>query len=158
MASNTTSFESRQTILVEHVSGDRRPLAGRDRRRRRSRRLPQYEDQAAVTRTFVNHAHNDYLEIAAGDRRSRDLLLVGFFLWWGRRAAPVWRSAARRPLCAGGVDRFGGDADPQPGRLSAEDRGAQRDLGRLPRLDGAAARHAIGTGTRTCGRRRHLAI
>lgn len=48
------------------------------------------EDPTKVTPIFVNHAHNDYLEVC------NDLGLLGvsvvilFLLWWGRRAVQIW--------------------------------------------------------------------
>ena len=58
---------------------------------------PQYEDPAAVNSTFVNHAHNDYLEIALETGIAGVLLVAAFLLWWSC-AVPIWRSAA--------VDRY----------------------------------------------------
>ena len=53
---------------------------------------PQYEDPATVERTYVNHAHNDYMEIAL-EAGLPGLVLLGLFLaWWGRRAFVIWRS------------------------------------------------------------------
>ncbi|MEO8548087.1 MAG: O-antigen ligase family protein [Sphingomicrobium sp.] len=54
----------------------------------------QHEDPAAVTDTFVNHAHNDYLEIALETGFPGIVLVVAFLLWWGSRTGPIWRSAA----------------------------------------------------------------
>ena len=53
-----------------------------------------FEDHSAVTRTFANHAHNDYLELALETGIPGILLLVLFFYWWGSRAVPIWRTAA----------------------------------------------------------------
>lgn len=53
-----------------------------------------YEDPAAVTEIYANHAHNDYLEIALEAGVPGILLVVAFLLWWGSRAGPIWRSAA----------------------------------------------------------------
>jgi O-antigen ligase len=64
------------------------------------RRLyPQYEDQAAVTTTFVNHAHNDYLEILLETGIPGLLTLLLFLLWWAGRAVRVARMRAIFP-CA----------------------------------------------------------
>lgn len=51
----------------------------------------QHEDPAVVDRFFVNHAHNDYLEIALETGFTGVLLLLGFLIWWGRRAIGAWR-------------------------------------------------------------------
>ena len=50
-----------------------------------------YEDRLAVTRTYVNHAHNDYLEIALETGIPGLLLLALFLFWWARRVGSVWR-------------------------------------------------------------------
>jgi O-antigen ligase len=55
---------------------------------------PHYEDFAATTLTVVNHAHNDYLEIALEAGIPGLLLLAALLLWWGSRAVPLWRSPA----------------------------------------------------------------
>lgn len=53
---------------------------------------PQYEDPVTIERTYVNHAHNDYMEIAFETGVPGMLLLALFLAWWGRRAFAVWRS------------------------------------------------------------------
>lgn len=53
---------------------------------------PQYEDPATIERTFVNHAHNEYLEIALEAGLPGMLLLALFLAWWGSRAFTIWRS------------------------------------------------------------------
>ena len=46
------------------------------------------EDPAKVDRWYVNHAHNDYLELAVETGLPGVLLILIFLLWWGRA---VWR-------------------------------------------------------------------
>lgn len=94
MSSNQTSFESRQIIWSDSVPaiGDHIALGSGVGSFQRVYR--QYEDHSAVTRTFVNHAHNDYIEIIMETGIPGLLLLAAFFLWWGSRAVPIWRSAA----------------------------------------------------------------
>lgn len=46
------------------------------------------EDPAKVDRWYVNHAHNDYLELAVETGLAGVLLILAFLLWWGRS---VWR-------------------------------------------------------------------
>jgi O-antigen ligase len=53
---------------------------------------PMYEDPDTLTTTYVNHAHNDYLEIALEAGIPGLALLALFLLWWARRALAVWRS------------------------------------------------------------------
>lgn len=51
-----------------------------------------YEDPAAVTGTWVNHAHGDVVEILLETGLIGGLLMLAFLVWWGRRAWAVWRS------------------------------------------------------------------
>jgi len=53
---------------------------------------PQYEDPATVERTYVNHAHNDYMEIVLEAGVPGLVLLILFIAWWGSRAFAIWRS------------------------------------------------------------------
>ena len=98
MSSNQTSFESRQTIWSDTVPaiGDHIALGSGIGSFQRVYR--QYENHSAVTRTFANHAHNDYFEVALETGIPGLLLLIAFFLWWGSRVVPIWKSAA--------VDRY----------------------------------------------------
>lgn len=50
------------------------------------------EDAASVTRTFVNHAHNDYLELLLETGAAGLALTVLFLTWWGRHSLSIWRS------------------------------------------------------------------
>lgn len=52
----------------------------------------QYEDPATIERTYVNHAHNDYLELALEGGIPAILLTILFLAWWARRAFAIWRS------------------------------------------------------------------
>lgn len=54
---------------------------------------PQYEDPATIERTYINHAHNDYLEIALEAGIPGVILMLLFLVWWGARAFAIWRSA-----------------------------------------------------------------
>lgn len=51
-----------------------------------------HEDLARVTTTFVNHAHNDYLELLLELGLAGLIGLVLFLAWFIRRAIVVWRS------------------------------------------------------------------
>jgi O-antigen ligase len=53
---------------------------------------PMYEDHDTLTTTYVNHAHNDYLEIALETGLPGLLLLALVLLWWARRALVIWRA------------------------------------------------------------------
>lgn len=54
----------------------------------------QLEDPAAVDRWYVNHAHNDYLELAVEGGLAAIVLMVVFLWWWAARASEAWRSSA----------------------------------------------------------------
>ena len=41
-----------------------------------------YEDESAVTRVFINHAHNDYLELVIELGLPGLLLIIAFGFWW----------------------------------------------------------------------------
>jgi len=53
---------------------------------------PQYEDPATVERTYINHAHNDYLELALETGIPGLVLMLLFLAWWGSRTYAIWRS------------------------------------------------------------------
>lgn len=50
-----------------------------------------FQDPAEARPEFVNHAHNDYLEIAMELGVPGLLLVLLFALWWVRRSLVVWR-------------------------------------------------------------------
>ena len=93
-AASTTSFDSRQTMWSTTIPaiGDYAPLGSGVGTF--DQVYPQFEDPAAVTATFVNHAHNDYLEIALETGIPGLLLVAAFLWWWASRAVPIWRSVA----------------------------------------------------------------
>ncbi|HET7816493.1 MAG TPA: O-antigen ligase family protein [Sphingomicrobium sp.] len=98
LSSNQTSFESRQMIWSNSIPAIGDNLALGSGVGSFPRVYRQYEDHSEVTRTFANHAHNDYLEIALETGGPGILLLVAFFIWWGSRVVPIWRTAT--------VDRY----------------------------------------------------
>ncbi len=51
-----------------------------------------YENPALIERTYINHAHNDYMEIVLETGLPGGLLLLLFLAWWGNRAFAIWRS------------------------------------------------------------------
>lgn len=51
-----------------------------------------YEDPAKVDRYYVNHAHNDYLELFLELGIPGMLIIALFLVWWARCALAVWRS------------------------------------------------------------------
>ena len=50
-----------------------------------------FEDPDAVTNVFVNHAHNDYLEVFAETGLLGIVLILVFLAWWSLRSAQAWR-------------------------------------------------------------------
>ena len=97
-ASNATSFGTRQTMWSTTIPAIKANGLVGSGVGSFPQVYPQYEDPAAVTTTFVNHAHNDYLEVALEAGIPGVLLVVAFLIWWASRAVPIWRSAA--------VDRY----------------------------------------------------
>jgi len=57
-----------------------------------------YEDPAAVNRTFVNHAHNDYLEIVLETGLPGVLLILLFLAWWAWTAWGRWSEPQYDPV------------------------------------------------------------
>lgn len=51
-----------------------------------------FENPLSVTGTFVNHAHNDYLEVILEGGAPGALLLICFLLWWALAARAAWRT------------------------------------------------------------------
>jgi O-antigen ligase len=56
-----------------------------------------YEDPSKVDRFYVNHTHNDYLEIALEGGIAALLLLAIFLFWWARQAREAWLTPAGTP-------------------------------------------------------------
>jgi O-antigen ligase len=57
-----------------------------------------YENAATVDRTYVNHAHNDYLEIAIETGIPGVLVLLLFLGWWTVTASQRWKSGSNDPF------------------------------------------------------------
>lgn len=49
------------------------------------------EDPSSVDRTFINRAHNDYLQLALETGAPGILLLAAFLAWWMKRTVRLWR-------------------------------------------------------------------
>ena len=58
----------------------------------------QFENPADITKEYVNHAHNDYLEIVLELGAAGALLGIVFLLWWGIVAVRIWRSPLSTPF------------------------------------------------------------
>lgn len=50
------------------------------------------ENPRMVDRTYVNHAHNDYLELVLELGLAGFLLLLAFLAWWTRQVIRIWRT------------------------------------------------------------------
>lgn len=53
---------------------------------------PSYENTTVADRWFVNHAHNDYIELGLETGLAGILLIIGFMIWWAGRTVAVWRA------------------------------------------------------------------
>lgn len=53
---------------------------------------PAYENPDIVDRTYVNHVHNDYIELVLETGVAGMLLILIFLLWWAGRAVAIWRA------------------------------------------------------------------
>jgi O-antigen ligase len=94
IASNATSFESRQKMWSTTVPAIQEHWLFGSGTGSFERVYPKFEEHAQASRTYVNHAHNDYLELALETGVPGMLLLMAFLIWWGRRAQSVWRSSS----------------------------------------------------------------
>lgn len=63
----------------------------------------QKEDPAKVDRWYVNHAHNDYLELAVETGVPGVLLVAAFLLWWAVAAGRMLRSPAADQFALAGA-------------------------------------------------------
>jgi len=57
-----------------------------------------YENPETVDPTYVNHAHNDYLELTLELGIGGVLLILAFLAWWGRRVAQIWSTNLSSPF------------------------------------------------------------
>ena len=53
---------------------------------------PGYEDADAIDRSYMNHVHSDYIELALETGIPGLLVLLVFLAWWVGRAISVWRA------------------------------------------------------------------
>jgi O-antigen ligase len=58
----------------------------------------QHEDPLAVMQYYVNHAHNEYLELVLELGLAGVLLMAGFLLWWAIATVRIWRSHISTPF------------------------------------------------------------
>lgn len=58
----------------------------------------QHENPSSITRSYVNHAHNDYLEVVLELGAAGALLIVLFLGWWIATSVRIWRSPLSTPF------------------------------------------------------------
>jgi O-antigen ligase len=63
----------------------------------------QHEDPAAVTAIYVNHAHNDYLELVLELGVAGIVLILLFLVWWSAAVVRTWGSALGTPAARAGT-------------------------------------------------------
>jgi O-antigen ligase len=61
------------------------------------RLYPLFEDPDTIVPTIVNHAHNDYAELALETGIPGLVLIAAFLLWWAAAVLRVWRSPEGGP-------------------------------------------------------------
>jgi O-antigen ligase len=103
-ANATTSVQSREEIaaITARAARDFMPLGSGVGTFERVYAL--YEDHDRLdTSTYVNHAHNDYLEIALETGVPGLVVLGLFLLWWVRAAWRAWRPDHVDPFARAGA-------------------------------------------------------
>jgi O-antigen ligase len=56
-----------------------------------------YEDHDSIERTIINHAHNDYAELALEMGAPGIILMVLFLVWWAIAVRRAWVSTDAGP-------------------------------------------------------------
>jgi O-antigen ligase len=64
---------------------------------------PSYEDPFSVMRAYVNHAHNDYLELALETGIAGLTVLGAFLIWWAVRGWGIWGDNTSSPYAKAAV-------------------------------------------------------
>lgn len=101
LAANDQSLATRQIIWADsfRMAGDHLlPGAGIGSYEQLYRL---YESFLGIGTTYINNAHNDYLELLIEAGLAGMLLLLGFLIWWSRRAWQIVTSSVEEPYrCA----------------------------------------------------------
>lgn len=86
------SFSSRATSFANslHAAGDLFPVGSGSGSF--GSVYPAYENPDVVDQWFVNHVHNDYIELILETGLAGMLLILVFLLWWTGRAIAIWRA------------------------------------------------------------------
>lgn len=98
-----TSISSRQTMVAHSVEAWRAYAPFGSGLGTFSQVYPMFESPSVVTTTYVNHAHNDYLELAVEMGVPGILLMLLFLAWWVSTAWQVGRSRAFDQFAQAGV-------------------------------------------------------
>lgn len=103
-SSAATSAQSRQEMLKTSLKavGDFMPFGSGVGSFPRVYSLYEKRDRIDPT-TYVNHAHNDYAEVALETGVPGIIVLALFLTWWGRTAFQKWRAGDRDPYTAAAV-------------------------------------------------------
>ncbi|BBC73972.1 conserved hypothetical protein [Altererythrobacter sp. B11] len=64
---------------------------------------PSYEDPLAVTRTYINHAHNDYLELLLETGALGVIAFAAFLAWWTIQTIRIWTRSDASPFAKAAV-------------------------------------------------------
>jgi len=98
-ASAETSVQSRHDMLVTSLEAAKRfmPFGSGVGSFRRVYALYEDHDRLDPT-TFVNHAHDDYVELAVETGVPGVILLAAFLLWWANAAWAAWRRPRPDPF------------------------------------------------------------
>ena len=64
---------------------------------------PLYENAEQTSLTYINHAHNDYLEVLVETGALGGLALAAFFAWWLWRALRIWHAKSVDPFACAAV-------------------------------------------------------
>jgi O-antigen ligase len=59
---------------------------------------PAYENPDRVDRWYVNHVHNDFIELALETGLPGILIIAAFILWWMQRVTAIWRAPEIDPF------------------------------------------------------------
>ena len=99
----STSVESRRAVTATSLqaAGDFMPLGSGLGSFEQVYRL--YENPRTIDRTFVNHVHNDYLEIATETGIPGILWLLWFLGWWLGAAGSRWSDGIDEPFAKAGT-------------------------------------------------------
>jgi O-antigen ligase len=65
--------------------------------------FPRYEDPLEVADVYINHAHNDYLELLLEFGVLIVPLLIAFLAWWGLRFGRIWLADRSDPFALAGA-------------------------------------------------------